>query len=1069
VEPAARLYVVVHAVVPGRIRIRLPRLRRRDGLKAALEARLARVPSIRQAEGSTVTGSVLIAFEPDVATEELLSRLDTALSELDFAAERERPPLTFRRTSTRQRPWSLHARPKEPLAHTTTGHAEMRRAWHTLAPSELFVAWTSSEQGLTADEASSRKLRYGSNAVPAAAQRSSLTILLGQFTSIPVAMLAASAVISAATGGVGDALVILGVVLVNATIGYVTESSAERIISSLGQQAAAAVPVLRAGQRALVEVEALVPGDVLLLEVGATVPADARLFSADALVIDESALTGESIPVQKEPVSLSDAAVPLADRINMLFRGTIVTGGSGLGLVVATGVSTEIGQVQTLVSGLEERETPLQQQLRRLGLQLAGACGAICAAVFGIGLLRGYPLLAILKTSVSLAVAAIPEGLPTVAITTLTLGIRRMQQQRVLVRHLNAVETLGAVQIMCLDKTGTITQNRMTVLAVHATMQEAAVDGTRFSARSGAMEPSTWGDLQALASALVLCNEVTLSGDGAEPVLSGSPTEAALVRLALMAGMNVKAERERHTLLRTQYRSEGRSYMVTWHQRHVDGRRIVSLKGRSPEVLALCRYRLHEGQLLELSDVDRAEIDTAAERMAGRALRVLGAAGLVLDGAESWDGTAGASCRDEPAPRLVWLGLVGMSDPPRPGLKDTMARFHGAGVQTVMITGDQAGTAHAIADAVGLGMAGRIEILDSAELGAMQPDVLRSLAQRVQVFSRVSPSHKLQIVQALQAAGKVVAMTGDGVNDSPALKAADVGVAMGQSGTRTAREVADVILQRRRAGHHDRGHRAGPHNLRRHPESGPLHPGHEHERDLAHADQHRVRPGRGAHADAAAVAQPDDRHRTGARTGGSPSGPGRAEATATRSPAADVRSCGAAAHRRRRHRPDRGSARGLRPRAAPLRAWPPGEHAGVQRPDRRAAAAPAERALGAAHDLRAERRRSTQPLHPARAGRKPGAAGAGRAAAADASLARHSAAERARLGRRRARRGLPAPDQRSGQAGAPRPPRRVGSGVAAPGRRSTLTPAVAAQEEAHAVRLHVHVRVRDRGAPRQAL
>jgi Ca2+-transporting ATPase len=193
VEPAARLYVVVHAVVPGRIRIRLPRLRRRDGLKAALEARLARVPSIRQAEGSTVTGSVLIAFEPDVATEELLSRLDTALSELDFAAERERPPLTFRRTSTRQRPWSLHARPKEPLAHTTTGHAEMRRAWHTLAPSELFVAWTSSEQGLTADEASSRKLRYGSNAVPAAAQRSSLTILLGQFTSIPVAMLAASA------------------------------------------------------------------------------------------------------------------------------------------------------------------------------------------------------------------------------------------------------------------------------------------------------------------------------------------------------------------------------------------------------------------------------------------------------------------------------------------------------------------------------------------------------------------------------------------------------------------------------------------------------------------------------------------------------------------------------------------------------------------------------------------------------------------------------------------------------------------------------------------------------------
>jgi Ca2+-transporting ATPase len=669
--------------------------------------------------------------------------------------------------------------------------------WHALGLIEVLAKVGSKPAGLSPAEVERRRSEVGANALPAPAVRSKAAIFITQFQSVPVAMLAISAVVSVATGGVADAVAIVVVMLANASIGYITESKAERVISSIGRTNVEHVEVVRAGVRQHVAPESIVPGDVLVLGAGTFVAADARLLDADGLVIDESALTGESVPVHKSAAAAVDLRAPLADRANMVYRGTLVTGGSGTAVVVAIGVSTQIGLVQNLVGSVLQRETPLQAQLRKLGVQLAVVAGSVCVGVFGVGLLRGYPLTRMLGTSISLAVAAIPEGLPTVAITTLALGIRDLARHRVLVRQLNAVETLGAVQVMCLDKTGTITINRMTAVAVHCGLRYSDVNGP--SAASAPSDAAGGRDLEALLRVAVLCNEVEVDLRDGVHVLRGSPTEAALVQLAIDSGVDVQALRRERPVLATQYRSERRSFMATLHAPEpaandagADAAElVVAVKGRSPEVLAMCSHMLRDGVVCPLGDAERLNIETAAERMAGQALRVLGFAGVRRPrSAEAAQGFTLEGARD-----LVWFGLIGMSDPPRDGMRETLARFHDAGIRTVMITGDQSATAHAIGKSVGLNQNGPLEILDATELDAIAPDVLSSLVKRTHIFARVSPAHKLQIVRALQAAGHTVAMTGDGINDSPALKAADVGVAMGRSGTNAAREVADVILQ----------------------------------------------------------------------------------------------------------------------------------------------------------------------------------------------------------------------------------------------------------------------------------
>jgi Ca2+-transporting ATPase len=489
------------------------------------------------------------------------------------------------------------------------------------------------------------------------------------------------------------------------------------------------------------------------------------------------------MPVRKCAAALMGGEMALADRRNMVYMGTVVTGGSGLAAVVATGTSTEIGTIHALVGDTRPPDTPMQKQLDRLGNQMVWASGAICGVVFAVGLLRGYGALEMLKAAVSLAVAAVPEGLPTVATTTLALGIRGMRRHRVLIRSLAAVETLGAVQVMCMDKTGTLTRNRMSVLALHVGMRPVRVVAAGFFAEGAPFDPLASDELLRLVHVAVLCNETRLEHDAGRYQLNGSATENALIHLALLARVNVMQLRAHYPVSAIEYRAENRSYMRTTHPAG-DGAWMLAVKGSPLEVLELCGWYVRDGAKHHLGDDERIAIVNENERMAGEALRVLGFAYKV------WRGDP-----QPPDDGLVWIGLAGMADPIRDGVPQLIGLFHRAGIKTVMITGDQSATAYAVGKTLGLSGTPRVEILDSAKLESIDALLMSALAERIDVFARVSPANKLQIVKALQQAGKVVAMTGDGINDGPALRAADIGVAMGSSGTDVARDVADVLLE----------------------------------------------------------------------------------------------------------------------------------------------------------------------------------------------------------------------------------------------------------------------------------
>jgi Ca2+-transporting ATPase len=469
----------------------------------------------------------------------------------------------------------------------------------------------------------------------------------------------------------------------------------------------------------------------------------------------------------------------------MAFMGTLVTGGEGLAVVVATGSFTQIGIIQSLAGEASAPETPLERQLGEVGDRLVLICAGICGAVFFLGLWRGLSWLEMLRNSICLAAAAVPEGLPAAATTTLVLGVRDMKRHHVLIRRLNAVETLGAVEVVCLDKTGTITHNRMSVVQVFTGMQVIQVAAGKFRSPEGEVLPASGKELTRLLEVSVLCNETKVYCQEGQYSLRGTPTEAALVDLAIKAGMDVRALRQRYPLEKFNYRSEDRPFMGSFHV-HPGKGKFLAIKGSPLEVLAMCDRHLHDGRKLRLKEEDRLEIEAQNAHMAGEAQRVLGLAY-----------TEGKNIHNGDLPEgLVWLGMVGMADPVREGVKEALAAFHRAGIKTMMITGDQSPTAYAIGKELNLSRGEPLEILDSTHLADIAPEALQALANRVQVFSRVSPAHKLQIVQVLQKSGKVIAMTGDGINDGPALKAADVGIAMGHTGTDIAREVADVVLEK---------------------------------------------------------------------------------------------------------------------------------------------------------------------------------------------------------------------------------------------------------------------------------
>lgn len=652
--------------------------------------------------------------------------------------------------------------------------------WHSQPLGELIDSLeTSVNQGLTAEVAAQRLQHYGPNQLVAMPPRSPLLLLLDQFRTGPVALLGLAAAISFYINGPADALVILLVVILNGLIGYLTEAHSNRLIASLEPPSQPQAWVLRQEGAQVVPVPTVVPGDLLILRPGTAVVADARLVEADGLAVDQAALTGESLPVSKTLASQVDPQLPLGDRPNMVYRGTLVTGGQGLGVVVATGSATAMGEIQSLVRQTRPPLTPLEQQLAQVSGQLVWICLAVCGVVFGLGLGRGYPLLEMLKTAIALAVAAVPEGLPAVATTTLALGIRAMAKHQVLIRRLAAVETLGSLQTLCFDKTGTLTTNQMAVVALHTDPEQPP------------QSPANWqpgvdlpGQVERLLQAIVLCNE---SGAGmgvglaapapGSPAGSGSATETALLTLAEQAGLKVAEVRARFPRLALHHRAADRNWMASLHGSPGGGYSLV-VKGNPVEVLDQCPYHWRGDRVVPLDSQQRQTITESNQAMAARGLRVLGVA-------------AGQGPETTAIP-LVWLGLVGLADPLRPGVEPVIAQFHQAGIATVMITGDQSATAYAIGESLNLSQGAPLRLVDG---GQLEEEEWAAPGDRVDIFSRISPAQKLKVVQALQRAGQVVGMTGDGINDAPALRAAQVGIAMGQSGSAAAREVADVVLQ----------------------------------------------------------------------------------------------------------------------------------------------------------------------------------------------------------------------------------------------------------------------------------
>ena len=660
--------------------------------------------------------------------------------------------------------------------------------WHALEPeSALRLLASDPATGLSSQVAARRLADVGPNAVAEAVAPSPWLMFAHQFKSPLIYILLAAAALSAALGHAGDAVVILGVVLANALIGALQEGRAERSMAALRRLSELQVRVLRDGREQQLAARELVPGDILLLAAGDAVGADARLIEASSLAAAEAALTGESVPVGKHVDALAEATA-LADRRDMVFSGTFITSGRARALVTATGEHTEVGAIARLTRQAREPRTPLELRLAGFGRQLVVAALALFVAVMAFGLLRGLPLAELLMVAISQTVSMVPEGLPVAMTIALAVGIQRMAARGAIVRRLSAVETLGSTTVIASDKTGTLTRNEMTVSALWlGAGRDVEVGGVGYapvgSLREGGRELG-WNEpeLHELLRAAVLCNDAELlapRAPGEAWRVLGDPTEGALLVAAAKAGIDPAALRARHPRRgEIPFDSDARM-MATAHSTD-DGRGFVCVKGAPEAVLRLCGD--------DAPSLRAAR--TAAEAMAGRALRVLAVAGSspLSDAAPRLQGGF-----DALAGRLRLLGLVGQLDPPRDEAREAVAACRAAGIRAVMITGDHKHTGLAIARELGIAGA-QDEALDGVELDHLNETELAEQLSRIAVFARVHPAQKLRIVEALQARGEVVAMTGDGVNDAPALARADVGVAMGIAGTEVAKSAAKIVL-----------------------------------------------------------------------------------------------------------------------------------------------------------------------------------------------------------------------------------------------------------------------------------
>ncbi len=657
--------------------------------------------------------------------------------------------------------------------------------WHLRPAAEVLRAQHSdADTGLTTDEAARRLAAHGANELATQEARRWPALLLEQFSDFMILVLLAAALVSGLLGEWVDTAVIVVIVLLNAVIGFTQARRADQAIAALRQLAAAQAQVLRDGQPQPVPASQLVPGDIVLLEAGNQIPADLRLLEVAQLTVDESTLTGESVTVEKRSDTLAGEHLALGDRVNLAFKGTTVAHGRAQGVVVATGMGTELGKVAGLLGDAMDRSTPLQQRLARFSKQLSVLVLLICAALFGFGLLRGEPPLLMLLTAISLAVAAIPEALPAVVTVLLAVGARRMAHFHALIRRLPAVETLGSVSVICSDKTGTLTQNRMHAELVLAGGQAwyPAVYGPE------RIEP-TPRHLQLLRAA-ALCNDACpseASGAQGDIVWQGDPTETALTAVAARAGLVKAALEDQAPRVHELPFDSDRKRMTTFHRVAGDGGAAFEAltKGAPESVLPRCTAQwAPEG----LQALDADAVLAEAEQLAAQGLRVMAVA------CRAWAELPPEPDAEAIESGLALLGLIGLIDPPREEAAAAVRDCISAGIRPVMITGDHPATALAIARRLGIVADGAAEALTGADLAELDDAALKARVLDVRVYARVDPAQKIRIVQALQSHGQFVAMTGDGVNDAPALKAADIGVAMGKGGTDVAREAASLVL-----------------------------------------------------------------------------------------------------------------------------------------------------------------------------------------------------------------------------------------------------------------------------------
>ena len=636
---------------------------------------------------------------------------------------------------------------------------------------------TNIEQGLSNEDVIKKMQKYGQNELQTKKKKSLLQKFINQFKDFSIIILIIAAIVSGIVGvaegeGITDTIVIMIVVIVNAIIGVSQENKAEKSLEALQKLTDHASKVIRDGSVKVVPAKELVPGDIVVLDTGDYIPADLRIIEAVNLKTQESSLTGESVPVEKQVEKLESEEVELGDRTNMLFSSSLVTYGRGKGIVVETGMNTEVGKIAGMINNVEDQETPLQARLNKLGKTLGIVAIIVCIVIFLIGILQGKEILTMFMTAVSLAVAAIPEGLVAVSTIVLAIGVQKMVKKHAIVKKLPSVETLGSATVICSDKTGTLTQNKMTV-------QKVFINGKTIDLKD-AKELTENEEMQKLIYANMLCNDTKI---GENNELTGDPTETALIDMAMNLGVSTNTEKMPR-VEEVPFDSD-RKLMTTVNE--IEGKYFVYTKGGVDELLRKSNTYLFNNEIKNDLDNYISTIKSNNEEMAKQALRVLAC------GYKEIDHKPSSEEMEQIENELTFIGMVGMIDPPREEAKVAVEKCKTAGIKTVMITGDHKITAIAIAKGLGI-LENEEEALTGSELEKMSDEELEKNVRKYSVYARVSPEHKVRIVNAWQKNGEIVAMTGDGVNDSPALKKADIGCAMGVVGTDVAKEAADVIL-----------------------------------------------------------------------------------------------------------------------------------------------------------------------------------------------------------------------------------------------------------------------------------